>query len=532
MRLKSLAILCLAGMLSAGTLAATPTPVTSVVLYPGGAMVVRTAQVAPGATQVVMAGLPARFDAQTLRAEAGPGIRIGDIVTLDAARTEAVNPAEAELEGKIQALEDQQAAVEGEIKAVEIVKAYLERLGDSGSSDRPNAAPDARSLAGVIDTVGRSAGEALAKIQKLNVQKREIGKKIEALQRDLARLRTGSKDSRTVLVNVSADRAGTLKLSYQVPNAGWKPAYRALLDTTAGKVELERLATVSQKTGEDWNNVKLVLSTSQPRQSPNGPEPQPWLLSYYPPLPQSDKMMAALRAAAPVAAYGIADRAFSKSEEPAYQPPTFVTQGNFATEFEAPTRVTLPSDGREVSVPLAKQALPVKQYLRIAPRLDKAAIVTAEAQRPEGVWPTGNLQLFRDGNYVGATYWNPQQSDRFVLSFGRDELLRVAMDEVEGKSGTKGVFGSRQERRMADVFTLTSAHRKPVDVVVLESSPVSTSDEIRVQAAFDPKPTTTAWEQKRGVVAWEKTLAPNETAKFTVDYAIDYPKEGSVSGLR
>ncbi|MGE5490951.1 MAG: mucoidy inhibitor MuiA family protein [Actinomycetota bacterium] len=531
MSLKKFAALCLAGMLSAGALAAAPTPVTSVVLYPGGATVVRTAQVAPGATQVVMAGLPARFDSQTLRAEAGPGIRIGDIVTLDAARTEAVNPAEAELEGKIQALEDQQAAVEGEIKAVEIVKAYLERLGDSGSSDRPSAAPDARSLAGVIDTVGRSAGEAMAKIQRLNIQKRDVGKKIEALRRDLARLRTGSKDSRTVLVNVAADRAGTLKLSYQVPNAGWKPAYRALLDSTSGKVELERLATVSQKTGEDWSNVRLVLSTAQPRQSPTGPEPQPWLLSYYPPQPQSDKMMAAPRAPAPVA-YGIADRALSQDREPPYYPPTFVTQGNFSTEFEAPTRVTLPSDGREVSVPLAKQTLPVKQYLQIAPRLDKSAVVTAEASRPEGVWPAGNLQLFRDGNYVGATQWNPLRSDHFVFSFGRDELVRVAVDEVEGKSGTKGVFGGRQERRMADVFTLTSAHRKPVDVVVLESSPVATSDEIRVQATFDPKPTTTTWEQKRGVVAWEKTLAPNETAKFSVDYAIDYPKEGSVSGLR
>ncbi|HZX32749.1 MAG TPA: mucoidy inhibitor MuiA family protein [Rhodocyclaceae bacterium] len=530
MRLKPLAGLCLAGMLSTAALAAPPTPVTSVVLYPGGATVVRTAQVAPGVSQVVVAGLPARFDSQTLRAEAGPGIHIGDIVTLDAARTEAVNPAEAELESKIQALEDQQAAVEGDIKAVEIVKAYLERLGDSGSSDRPNAGPDARSLPGVIDTVARSAGEAMAKLQKLNIQKREIGKKAEALRRDLARLRTGTKDSRTVLVNVSADRAGTVKLSYQVPNAGWKPAYRALLDSSTGKVELERMATVSQKTGEDWSNVKLVLSTAQPRQSPTGPEPQPWLLSYYPPQPQAEKMAMP----APLMARSVAAPAGGKyqAEDQPYQPPTFITQGNFSTEFEAPARVTLPSDGREVSVPLAKQTLPVKQYLQIAPRLDKSAVVTAEAQRPEGVWPAGNLQLFRDGNYVGASQWNPQKSDRFVLSFGRDELLRVAVDEVEGKSGTKGIFGGRQERRMADVFTLTSAHRKPVDVVVLESSPVATSEEIRVQATFDPKPTTTTWEQKRGVVAWQKTLGPNETAKFTVDYAIDYPKEGNVSGLR
>ena len=41
-------------------------------LHPGSATVVRTAQVAPGMTQVVFSGLPARFDVQTLRAERDP----------------------------------------------------------------------------------------------------------------------------------------------------------------------------------------------------------------------------------------------------------------------------------------------------------------------------------------------------------------------------------------------------------------------------------------------------------------------------
>ncbi|MBS1191222.1 MAG: mucoidy inhibitor MuiA family protein [Rhodocyclaceae bacterium] len=534
MKFKILAGFFVFGTLGAQAWADVAAPISAVMLYPGSATVVRTAQVAPGTTQIVVTGLPARFDPQTLRTEAGPGIRVGEIVTQDAARTEAVNPAEAELEAKIQTLQDQQAALDAEAKAAEIVKDYLESLGggDGDSSKQPRPAMDAKTLAGVIDTLGRSAGETLAKSHRLAVQKREIGKKISALQRDLARLRTGSKDARTITVNVAADRAGTVKLSYQVPNAGWKPAYRAGLDAAASRVELERLATISQKSGEDWNSVKLTLSTAQPRQSPTAPDPQPWLLSYQPPLPpaearaeKSAKIMMPSAAPAPA-------RAIAGSGAEDYRPPTFETQSTFATEYEVPARVSLPADGREVSVALAKQTLPVKQYLRVAPRLDPSAVVTAEASRPQGVWLTGNLQLFRDGNYVGATHWNPQSAERFVFSFGRDELLRVTVDQVKGKSGTTGIFDRRQERRMADVFTLTSAHRKPVDVLVLEASPVSASDEIKVQASFEPQPTIDPWEQRRGVVAWEKTLAPGETARFGVDYTIEYPKEGSVSGLR
>jgi len=527
----------LAGLAALSTLAAadSPAPITAVVLYPGSATVTRSAQVLPGMKQLEVTGLPAAFDSQTLRAEADSGIRVGEIVIRDAGRVDAANPAEAALEAKIQALADQQAELDAEAKAADMVRAYLDRLSGDGSADkeRSHAAIDAKTLAGLVDTIGRSAGDALAKMQRLAVQKREIGKKIDALQRDLARLRTGGKDSRSLTVSLAVERAGSVRLSYQLNNAGWKPAYRAALDAETSTVVLERLATVSQKTGEDWNGVALRLSTAQPRLSPRAPEPQPWLLSYTPPRPVESGPPLRAMAAAPAPAQALKQaRAASADEEARYEPPSFETQGSFATEFAVPTRVSLPADGREISVALTRQTLPVRQRLRVAPRLDKAAILTAEAERPTGVWPAGNMQLFRDGNYVGAIPWNPQATDRFVLSFGRDDLVRVAVDQVKGQSGSGGIFDSHAERRSADVFTLTSSHKTPIDVVVLESSPVSTADEIKVRAKFEPQPTTLAWEKRQGVVAWETTLAPNASARFSVDYVIEYPREGWVSGWR
>jgi uncharacterized protein (TIGR02231 family) len=504
-------------------------PITATVLYPGSATIIRSAAVTPGTSQIIVSGLPANFDVQTLQADADPGIRIGQIVAQDAGRSEATNPAEAQLEARIIQLRDQEATLEAQIKAADIVKGYLERFGGSGtdSSDRSHPVIDAKTLSGLIDTVSRGAAAVLTKAQQLGTQKRDIAKQAQALQRDLDRMRSGSRDARTVIVHLAAERAGTVRLSYQVNNAGWRPAYRAGLDSVAGKVELERLATVSQKTGEDWNNVKLTLSTSQPRQSPTAPEPQPWLLGYQPPRPSAADQS---KKAAPAPA----TRAMKLMTEDAdsYVAPTFETESTFATEFEVPNRVSLPADGREVLVGLSKQTLAVKQRLRVAPRTEKAAVVTAEAERPAGVWLPGRIQLFRDRNYVGASHWNPQGADTFVLSFGRDELVRVTVDQIQGQTGSTGVFDKRNERRLAEVFGVTNNHKSPVDILVLESSPVSTSDEIKVQASFDPKPTTNAWDQRRGVVAWERTLAPRETAKFSVDYLIEFPKEGSISGLR
>ncbi len=118
-----------------------------------------------------------------------------------------------------------------------------------------------------------------------------------------------------------------------------------------------------------------------------------------------------------------------------------------------------------------------------------------------------------------------------VLPFGRDSLVRVKVDRAKDRNGSGGIIGQRNEREVSDLFTLTSFHKTPVELLVLEASPISTNDLINVEASFDPKPTMENWEQRKGVVAWARPIAPNETLKFSVGYAISYPRDGAVAGL-
>jgi uncharacterized protein (TIGR02231 family) len=196
-----------------------------------------------------------------------------------------------------------------------------------------------------------------------------------------------------------------------------------------------------------------------------------------------------------------------------------------------PGKINLPSDGREISVNLSKQSTSVKQFIRVTPRSEKFATVIAKTDRPEGVWLAGNIQLYRDGSYVGATQWNPMASEQLQFPFGRDDLIRVTKERLDQKKGTTGFIGQRAETHVTDHYAITSFHKVAVDVQVLEASPVSTSDEVKVEKKFDPKPTQDNWDQKQGVVAWEKSLAPNESLKINLDYEVIYPKEGWVSGL-
>src|SRR6266853_949038 len=338
-------------------------------------------------------------------------------------------------------------------------------------------------------------------------------------------MKSGARDVRTIAVGVSAEQPGEVRVSYQMNGAGWRPAYRAGLDSAGSKVSLERQGAISQTTGEDWTNVKLKLSTGQPRLSPQGTEPRPWMLSLYSPRVGALSELSFDRAAA-----APAQLTRKRADEPKAEAPIEV-QTTFSTEFEVPGAVSLPSDGRKLTVSLAKLSLPAKMRLRVVPRLDAAAVVTAEAERPEGVWLAGDIQLYRDGNYVGATGWNPQSSAALVLPFGRDSLVRVKVDRAKDRNSTRGIIESRKEREVSDLFTLTSYHKTPVELLVLESSPVSTHDQIKVEAKFDPKPTSENWEERQGVVAWARAIAPNETLKFSVAYTIGYPKDVAVVGL-
>lgn len=500
--------------------------ISKVTLYPGSATIERTAKIVAGPGKVEMTGLPANFDPRTLRVETDAGIQVGEVAVQDVSRAEAVSKREAELEERIQRLKDEKGALDVELKTAELVRDYLHSMRAAAEDDKAHRVyVDAKTIPAVLEAIRKGGADSYGTMQRIEIRKRELDKRIAALEADLARIRNGARDVRTVTISYTAQKAGELRAAYQVTNAGWKPQYRAALDSAGSRVELERQAALVQRTGEDWRGVKLRLSTGQPRAA-SIVDPNPWQLVIRPHVEQqafADSMAESRmrRERAPAAA------PMAKAQEPEVVA-EFHTE--YTTEFDVPGTVDLAADGRQVTVSLTKQQIPVKQRVRVVPRRDTAAMVTAEADLPEGVWIPGDVQLYRDGGYIGSTYWQAQARERMVLPFGRDDRVQVSMKRIKDRNGNAGLLSQKNERQVATLYTVTSRHRVPVDLLLLEAAPVPVDDKITVEAAFEPKPIAN-WEQRRGVQAWEQPLAPGETLKFVADYTITYPKDASVGGL-
>lgn len=67
-------------------------------------------------------------------------------------------------------------------------------------------------------------------------------------------------------------RAARLVLEYLVPGARWAPSYTIRFDRALARADLAVRAVVCQRTGEDWNGVRLLLSTAQAQRWTELPE--------------------------------------------------------------------------------------------------------------------------------------------------------------------------------------------------------------------------------------------------------------------
>jgi uncharacterized protein (TIGR02231 family) len=512
----------------AAELPADVAPVSRVVLYPGSALIERIATVRAGDTQLEINGLPANFDTDSVQVEADSGIEIGEIVWRDSARTSPLNAEEARLEAEVRRLEDRVNMLDVEKQAAERELKYLDALVAPGEGFQ------AGNPAKTLETIRQGSIQAQRRILAVDAQKRDLERELQARQDDLAQTRPNVAQVRVLSVRLQAKNEGQLRIRYQFHDAGWRPAYRAHLDSETGQVMLERTAQIAQRSGEDWRRVRLALSTGQPRQSASGPQPDPWNVSLY------SEHTRSRQAAAPAAmaareppfqsaytnAAGYAD---SKELSPLFS--VAVTQGEFATEYAISSLVTLPADGRKVAVSLGKLQIPVTLQAQVSPRLEKSAYLVAQGELPEGVWPVGEMQLYRNGAYVGATQWNAGLGARLELPFGRDALIRVKSKSVAAQSGNSGFVGQNAERHIADVFTVTNLHKRPIDVLVLDASPVGRDEKVEIERHFTPAVSQEDWDDRPGVIAWKAQLNAGASQEFSADYRIRWPKDRHIIGL-
>jgi uncharacterized protein (TIGR02231 family) len=165
--------------------------------------------------------------------------------------------------------------------------------------------------------------------------------------------------------------------STAVHNASWSAQYdvRVSMNKTNKPVELVYKASITQNTGESWDDVPIILETATPTDNVTVPKLDPWRVSVYappppPPPPRPVPMMVRdrRRSRATISeeeeasdddmGFGLFDGGSDLRAAPALRmavaSTAVVSQGNITATFRVPGRTTVPSDGAVHSVTIAK----------------------------------------------------------------------------------------------------------------------------------------------------------------------------------
>jgi uncharacterized protein (TIGR02231 family) len=538
--LTTLTLLSSVAAVSAADIEAQST-IDTVTVYPDGATVTRVLKVSlPAGEHVVLSrDFPLGLDPASLRVEGEGGARI-QIGSIDA-RPPAPQPVQSapEREKKIQALTDEAIALDDRISASNVRKTFARRFATDaplGLGEENNARPLAewREAFKAIEEEISRADEA---IRSLQVKKREIEAEIAILR---GTQRTDPPRKLEVRIDLAAQAAATatLRVSYTVRDARWVPLYDARLDT-GGKdkkpsLELVRRAEIVQRTGEDWANVALAVSTVRTARGGSAPNLNTVLVRYPQPVTPPAPIPRPL-AAAPARSAGVMQdsaRAKVAGEAEAVEERVAVVEtGGFQALFRIPGRVSLGAGEGARSLRIAAVTVAPELLVRAAPVIDETAFLEATfKQAEEAPLLPGRVSLYRDGTYVGRGQMALAQKDETVnLGFGADEQVKITRAVLRKNDGTAGIITSSKTDEREFKIAVRNGHGAPVKMTIEEQLPVAENSEITVEILpSSTPPTQRDVRDQRGVMAWTLDVPAGETRELKFGWRVRWPSEKSV----
>ncbi len=330
-------------------------------------------------------------------------------------------------------------------------------------------------------------------------------------------------------------------LSYSVRNIKWRTSYDArLIETqdTTYKVKLTCYANITQRTGEDWENVKISLTTAKPS-SAQIPDIYPAYLeahkrkvvqktlqsseeqiedSFY---FEGEEAEAPLEEDLPESESTPPGERLEPVDKPSYSE---VSESTINKTYHLDGMHTVLSNGDAHTLTIFETELSTSLTYETVPKIVEYVYLKGRIKN-DTAYPflSGKLNIIRKSGYVGSgtmNYVAPGES--FDMSFGIDEDVKIrricVLDDLK-----KDKVGFNQHRYFGYDIELKSFKDKSELVSIKENIPVSELKEVKVRLKDK---TTKGYEldEKEGIVEWKVNINKGEKKHFLLYYEIEAPK--------
>lgn len=551
MKSKSIVLIVLSLFFAAGEKAAaidTQSTVETVTMFSDRALVERVATVSlpAGETTIKISGIPSYLDRESIKV-AGVGsakFTIGGVDFASLPKTDVISDRANELRAELEKTQQESLALQKELGTLKTQRQLLSKikldLPEGGERSRPRTAQEMKEI---LRFVGESSTDISKAQMELERKGNAIAKRIDLITRELNEIASGGQSEVILEIPVSAPTATQAKitLSYQTGAARWYPSYT--LYSTSGEsgvdVDIEISGMVTQKTGEDWRDVEVILSTARPSRGLERPEPFPLALNEMDVYPINSatvggSLMKSARSAPMMEAMSAPADAMdvTASEESA----EFANIPGIVA-FKLPKKISLSGQTADKKVRVQTISQQGKTQVVAVPYLASDSFEELKATIVDMPLLPATMKVVNNGTLVGsrAISYIPKGGD-LDLPLGVADDVQVVRKQLKKYQDDPGII--RSFKRIVveyeiEVKNLGDLERR---VLVLERGILSQNEKIKV-ALSEVKPEALAENaptklvKRPGIWEWHLNLKPKETQKITYKAAVEVPADMVVPGL-
>ena len=267
--------------------ASEPKPLTSkienVTVFLNGAQVSRTAAttLSPGTTYLVFNGVSANINTQSIQVRGEGNFTVLSVShQLNFLKEQEKARETADLEEKQRDLREQMEVENTMLGVYQQEESLLLENKKLGSQQQAVKMTDLKEAADFfrlrLSEIKKKQRESTQAIRRLQGREMKLNAQLAALHNQ----KNQPTSEITVAVSCKNATNARLILSYLVNDAGWRPTYDVRVKDVSSPIAIIYKANVFQNSGEDWQNVKLVVSTGNPSQGGSRPILEPWYLGY------------------------------------------------------------------------------------------------------------------------------------------------------------------------------------------------------------------------------------------------------------
>lgn len=333
-----------------------------------------------------------------------------------------------------------------------------------------------------------------------------------------------------IRLNIYSDKnipMSKLSYTYNVGGVYWQPFYDVKFTKPSDPASFVLKAQLTQQTGEDWNDVKLIFSTEQPNNGrvlgnlyPYYLQPQQQHARTY---RKQSNNVESLAAKVSGVSEDAAEYAVPMANATKYSEMTVSQKTMLGKEYEVGMKHTIISDGKEKIIALETKTTKADYKHYTIPKIEKAAYISALMPQWEDLeLMDANGKIYLENNYINDTYISSSNTeDTLNLSIGQDKRVAVDRKVAKTKPEKTGLLSNTIETIVTITLSIKNNNQTPIDINVEDQIPLSNQENIKITAGELSK---AQYDEKTGKLTWDFSLKALEQKTITFSYTVRQPK--------